>query len=118
MLETLAAWNSWLNGYVWGLPMIILLMGTGVLLTVITGGAQFRYLPFAMKEVLGRLTQRGGGVGNVSPFQALSTALASTVGVGNIAGVATAIAHRRPGGAVLAVAHRACSGWRRSSPRS
>ena len=97
MLDMLASWNSWLNGYAWGLPMIILLMGTGLLLTVITGGAQFRYLPFAMKEVLGRLTKRGGGVGNVSPFQALSTALASTVGVGNIAGVATAISIGGPG---------------------
>lgn len=97
MTETLAAWNAWLNGYVWGLPMIVLLMGTGLLLTIITGGAQFRYLPFALVEVLGKLTKRGTGQGNVSPFQAVSTALASTVGVGNIAGVATAISIGGPG---------------------
>lgn len=97
MTETLAAWNAWLNGYVWGLPMIVLLMGTGLLLTIITGGAQFRYLPFALVEVLGKLTKRGAGQGNVSPFQAVSTALASTVGVGNIAGVATAISIGGPG---------------------
>lgn len=97
MTETLAAWNAWLNGYVWGLPMIVLLMGTGLLLTIITGGAQFRYLPFALVEVLGKLTTRGAGQGNVSPFQAVSTALASTVGVGNIAGVATAISIGGPG---------------------
>ena len=97
MTETLAAWNAWLNGYVWGLPMIVLLMGTGLLLTIITGGAQFRYLRFALVEVLGKLTTRGAGQGNVSPFQAVSTALASTVGVGNIAGVATAISIGGPG---------------------
>lgn len=97
MLETLASYNSWLNGYVWGLPLIILLMGTGVLLTVLTGGAQFRYLGFALKEVLGKLRQGGGGEGSVRPFQAVATALASTVGVGNIAGVATAISIGGPG---------------------
>jgi AGCS family alanine or glycine:cation symporter len=98
MAEQIAAWNSWLNGYVWGLPMIILLIGTGLLLTILTGAAQFRYLPFALKEVLGKLFQKSAAEqGNVSPFQAVATALASTVGVGNIAGVATAISIGGPG---------------------
>ena len=97
MLDTIAQWNSWLNGYVWGAPMMVLLIGTGVLLTVLTGGVQFTRLGFALKEVLGKLTQRGGGRGDVSPFQAVATALASTVGVGNIAGVATAISIGGPG---------------------
>ena len=98
MTEQIASWNDWLNGYVWGLPMIVLLIGTGLLLTVLTGGAQFRYLPFALKEVLGKLLQKGDRAqGNVSPFQAVATALASTVGVGNIAGVATAISIGGPG---------------------
>jgi AGCS family alanine or glycine:cation symporter len=97
MLEIIASFNSWLNGYVWGLPNIILLVGTGILLTILTGGAQFRYLPFALKEVLGKLRQHGGGEGSVRPFQAVATALASTVGVGNIAGVATAISIGGPG---------------------
>jgi alanine or glycine:cation symporter, AGCS family len=97
MLETIASFNSWLNGYVWGLPTIILLVGTGLLLTFLTGGAQFRYLPFALKEVLGKLRHHGGGEGSVRPFQAVATALASTVGVGNIAGVATAISIGGPG---------------------
>ena len=97
MLETIEQSNTWLNGYVWGAPMIVLLMGTGVLLTILTGAVQFRYLGFALKEVLGKLTQRGTGDGNVSPFQAVSTALASTVGVGNIAGVATALTLGGPG---------------------
>ena len=97
MLETIEQSNTWLNGYVWGAPMIVLLMGTGVLLTILTGAVQFRYLGFALKEVLGKLTQRGTGDGSVSPFQAVSTALASTVGVGNIAGVATALTLGGPG---------------------
>ncbi|MGH8197462.1 MAG: alanine/glycine:cation symporter family protein [Steroidobacteraceae bacterium] len=97
MLETIESVNSWLNGYVWGTPMIVLLIGTGVLLTVVTGAAQFRYLWRALTEVLGKLTQSGGGEGSVRPFQAVATALASTVGVGNIAGVATAIFLGGPG---------------------
>ena len=97
MSETIASANSWLNGFVWGWPMIILLMGTGLLLTFITGGIQFRRLPAAMREVLGKLRSKGQGEGSVSPFQAVATALASTVGVGNIAGVATAITIGGPG---------------------
>jgi alanine or glycine:cation symporter, AGCS family len=97
MVEQIAAANSWLNGYVWGWPMIVLLLGTGVLLTVLTGAVQFRYLGFALREVLGKLTQKSTGPGTVSPFQAVATALASTVGVGNIAGVATAISIGGPG---------------------
>jgi AGCS family alanine or glycine:cation symporter len=97
MIDAIAAANGWLNGYVWGWPMIILLVGTGLLLTIVTGGAQFRYLGFALKEVLGKITQKSAGPGEVSPFQAVATALASTVGVGNIAGVATAISIGGPG---------------------
>ncbi len=97
MLEQIAAWNAWLNGYVWGWPTIGLLLGTGVVLTILTGGVQFRYLGLALREVLGKLTQKSTGAGNVSPFQAVATALASTVGVGNIAGVATAISIGGPG---------------------
>ena len=62
-----------------------------------TGGVQFRYLGLAFREVLGKITQKSTGPGSVSPFQAVATALASTVGVGNIAGVATAIAIGGPG---------------------
>jgi AGCS family alanine or glycine:cation symporter len=97
MVDQITAANSWLNGYVWGWPMIVLLLGTGILLTVLTGGVQFRYLGFALREVLGKLTQKSTAPGTVSPFQAVATALASTVGVGNIAGVATAISIGGPG---------------------
>ena len=77
--------------------MIVLLMGTGVLLTILTGFIQFRRLGFALKEVLGKIFEKGSGSGSVTPFQAVATALASTVGVGNIAGVATAIFIGGPG---------------------
>jgi len=97
MTETLQRLNSTLNGYVWGWPMIVLLMGTGLLLTILTGAVQFRRLGFALHEVLGKIARRGGGKGDVRPFQAVATALASTVGVGNIAGVATAISLGGPG---------------------
>jgi AGCS family alanine or glycine:cation symporter len=97
MLETLTRLNATLNGLVWGWPMIVLLMGTGLLLTILTGAIQFRRLGLALREVLGRITWRSGGRGDVRPFQAVATALASTVGVGNIAGVATAIFLGGPG---------------------
>jgi AGCS family alanine or glycine:cation symporter len=97
MIERLTAANNWLNGLVWGWPMIVLLIGSGILLTIVTGGVQFRYLPFALREVLGKITRKAAGPGEVSPFQAVATALASTVGVGNIAGVATAISIGGPG---------------------
>src|ERR671914_622137 len=97
MIDLLTRANAWLNSLVWGPPMLVLLVGTGVLLTVVTGAVQFRRLGTALGEVLGKLRRPGGGEGSVTPFQAVATALASTVGVGNIAGVATAIAIGGPG---------------------
>jgi len=97
MTEILLRLNSTVNGWVWGWPMIVLLMGTGLLLTSATGAVQFRRLGFALQEVLGKIARGGGGKGDVRPFQAVATALASTVGVGNIAGVATAISLGGPG---------------------
>jgi AGCS family alanine or glycine:cation symporter len=96
-MTQLLAFERVLNGYVWGGPMIALLIGTGLLLTVLTGFVQFRRLGAALREVLGHVFARGQGRGSVTPFQAVSTALASTVGVGNIAGVATAIHIGGPG---------------------
>jgi len=97
MIEFLTRANAWLNSLVWGPPMLVLLMGTGLLLTLVTGAVQFRRLGAALAEVLGKLRRPGAGEGSVTPFQAVATALASTVGVGNIAGVATAIALGGPG---------------------
>jgi AGCS family alanine or glycine:cation symporter len=77
--------------------MLLLLVGTGLVLLVVTGAVQFRHLGTALGEVLGKLRRPTSGEGSVTPFQAVATALASTVGVGNIAGVATAIALGGPG---------------------
>ncbi|MBN2800043.1 MAG: sodium:alanine symporter family protein [Deltaproteobacteria bacterium] len=85
-----------LAGWVWGAPMLILLVGTGVLLTVRLRGIQVRGLFHAL--YLAFIVRREpDGEGDISHFQALMTALAATVGTGNIAGVATAIASGGPG---------------------
>jgi AGCS family alanine or glycine:cation symporter len=97
VIEQIDAWNQAVNALVWGAPMMILLMGTGLLLTCLTGFIQVSRFPRVLREVLGKLFGKGQGEGTVTPFQALSTALASTVGVGNIAGVATAIFLGGPG---------------------
>jgi AGCS family alanine or glycine:cation symporter len=97
MLETLRQWHSTLNGWVWGPVTMALLMGTGLYLTVLTRAVQFRWLGRALREVLGKVFSKSAAEGTVTPFQAVSTALASTVGVGNIAGVSTAITIGGPG---------------------
>jgi len=97
MLEQIAEWHATLNGWVWGPYTMLLLMGTGLYLTVLTRGIQFRKLGRALREVLGFGGAAKGSQGTVTPFQAVSTALASTVGVGNIAGVSTAITIGGPG---------------------
>jgi AGCS family alanine or glycine:cation symporter len=96
-MDLIAELNQKVSALVWGAPMLVLLMGTGIALTVATRGIQFRKFGFAFREVFGKLFARGQGEGSVSPFQALATALASTVGVGNIAGVSTAIFLGGPG---------------------
>lgn len=88
--------NSSVNSIVWGPPMMIVLIGTGIILTIATKGVQFRRFGFAARQVLGR-HGRAGGEGTVKPFQALATSLSATVGVGNIAGVSIALASGGPG---------------------
>ena len=88
--------NSSVNSIVWGPPMMVLLIGTGIFLTFATRGVQFRRFLFATRQVLGA-GRKAGGEGTVSPFQALATSLSATVGVGNIAGVSIAIATGGPG---------------------
>ena len=97
MANRFLEWHATLNSWVWGPYTMVLLIGTGVYLTILTRGVQFRKLAFALKEVLGKVFSRTSSEGTVTPFQAVSTALASTVGVGNIAGVATAITLGGPG---------------------
>jgi AGCS family alanine or glycine:cation symporter len=97
VVEQLLKAHATLNGWVWGPVTMALLMGTGLYLTLLTRGVQFRWLAKALREVLGRVFTRTRAEGTVTPFQAVATALASTVGVGNIAGVSTAITIGGPG---------------------
>lgn len=85
-----------IDSYVWGLPLIILLLGVGLYLTIILRGLQFTLLLKALYLALIKRKEREGD-GDISHFQALMTALSATVGTGNIAGVATAIAIGGPG---------------------
>lgn len=87
---------SKVSGYVWGLPLLILLVGTGLYLTVRLGFLQFRLLPYALKLAFGK-HQDKNSEGDITHYQALTTALAATVGTGNIAGVATAVFFGGPG---------------------
>lgn len=89
--------NSFINGIVWGPWMLTLLVGTGVYLTFLLGFPQIRYFGAMFREVFGGLKKKGEGEGTISSFAALSTALASTIGTGNIAGVATALHLGGPG---------------------
>ena len=87
-----------LNSFAWGPWMLLLLVGTGVYLTVRVGFLQFRKFGYAMRNTLGKIFQKTeAGEGEITPFQAVSTALAATVGTGNIAGVIGAIAVGGPG---------------------
>ena len=89
---------NYLNGIAWGPWMLILMVGTGVFLTWKLGFLQFVKFGYAMKHTLGKIfSKQSAGSGEVTPFQAVSTALAATVGTGNIAGVTGAIALGGPG---------------------
>ena len=87
---------SSINSFVWGPVMLVFLVGTGVFLTLRLRFLQISHLPKALKLVFSR-HNGGEGEGDISPFQALTTALAATIGTGNIAGVATAIYLGGPG---------------------
>lgn len=82
-----------LYSWIWGAPLLILLSGIGIYLTVALKGLQFRYLGYALKLVFGsrKAHPEAEGQGDISHFESLMTALAATIGIGNIAGVATAI---------------------------
>ena len=100
-METLSNIISAVDDFVWGPVMLILLVGTGVVLTVRTKALCWRNLPYALKSTLSkeaRKTERGEG--DISPFSALTTALAATIGTGNIVGVATAMVSGGPGALV------------------
>jgi len=97
ILQTVSTVNDAVNGFVWGVPAMICIIGVGILLSVRTGFIQFSKFGYAIKSVLGKLFSKSdAGEGAVTPFQAVCTALAATVGTGNIAGVAGAIAIADP----------------------
>ena len=96
MLEAITNVNSSINGFVWGMFGLVLLIGTGILMTVVTKGFQVSHIGHWWKNTIGSLFDKkvighSKEKGSISPFQALCTALAATVGTGNIAGVAAAI---------------------------
>ncbi len=93
--------NGKINDIVWGPPMLVLLVGTGIFLTLATGFFQVTHMGKVWRSTLGSLfsgkNARKEGDKNITPFQAVTTALAATVGTGNVAGVATAIVSGGPG---------------------
>ncbi len=98
-LKAVETVNGVLNDFAWGPVMLVLLMGTGIFLTARTGFIQLRKFGYIMKNTVGTLFkgQKKGHGSNLSPFQAVTTALAGTVGTGNIAGVTGAIFAGGPG---------------------
>ena len=93
-------WNSinqalnMIDNFVWGVPLMVLIIAGGLLLTIRLGLLQIRKLPLALKWML---QNEEGGKGEISSFSALCTALSATIGTGNIVGVATAIGAGGPG---------------------
>lgn len=98
MLSTIEAVNSVVNNFIWGVPAMICIIGVGLYLSIRTRFLQIRKFPYAIKVTLGRMMKKKeASDGALTPFQAVCTALAATVGTGNVAGVAGAIAIGGPG---------------------
>lgn len=103
MLDAIAAINTAINNVVWGVPMLILIIGTGIYLTIRTRFFQLKYARHVSAHTIGGIFKKESNAKkshedtSISQFQALCTALAATIGVGNIAGVAAAIAAGGPG---------------------
>ncbi len=98
MLDRIEAINGVINNFIWGVPAMICIVGVGLFLSFRTKFIQIRKFPYAMKVTFGRMfKKREASDGALTPFQAVCTALAATVGTGNVAGVAGAIAIGGPG---------------------
>lgn len=98
MLETIEKINSQVNGFIWGIPAMICIIGVGLYLSICTRFIQIRKFSYAIKNTIGKIFEKKEAKnGAITPFQAVCTALAATVGTGNIAGVAGAIAIGGPG---------------------
>ena len=96
IMDTIMYYNGIVNSFVWGAPVLILLVGTGVYLTLLLGMPQFRYFFDAMSEVFS-FRKNSSEDKAISSFAAMATAMAATVGTGNVAGVATALHLGGPG---------------------
>lgn len=98
MYETISSINNALNSFIWGVPAMVCIIGVGLYLSFRTGFVQIRKFPYALKNTLGKIFSKSSAAdGALTPFQAVCTALAATIGTGNIAGVAGAIAIGGPG---------------------
>ncbi len=98
MLAAIESINSAINNFIWGVPAMICIIGVGLFLSIRTRFLQIRKFPYAIKTTIGRMfRKKNASDGALTPFQAVCTALAATVGTGNIAGVAGAIAIGGPG---------------------
>lgn len=98
MLNTIEIINNAVNNFIWGVPAMVCIIGVGLYLSIGTGFLQIRKFSYAIRVTMGRmLRKKDASDGTMTPFQAVCTALAATVGTGNIAGVAGAIAIGGPG---------------------
>ena len=98
MLSVIESVNAAVNNFIWGVPAMICIIGVGLYLSIRTNFLQIRKFPYAIRVTIGRmLRKREASDGSLTPFQAVCTALAATVGTGNIAGVAGAITIGGPG---------------------
>ena len=98
MLQIIETINTAVNNFIWGVPAMVCIFGVGLYLSIRTGFLQIRKFPYAIRTTLGRIfRKRSASDGAITPFQAVCTALAATVGTGNIAGVAGALAIGGPG---------------------
>lgn len=99
MLQTIEQINSAVNTFIWGIPAMICIIGVGLILSIRTRFVQLRKFGFALKATVGKIFKKdtASSSGTMTPFQAVCTALSATVGTGNIAGVAGAIAIGGPG---------------------
>lgn len=98
MLDSITQINEVINNFIWGVPAMICIIGVGLILSFRTKFIQIRKFPYALKSTIGKIfTKTDAKEGSITPFQAVCTALAATVGTGNIAGVAGAIALGGPG---------------------
>lgn len=98
MLQTIEHINEIVNGFIWGVPAMVCIIGVGLYLSIRMKFIQIRKFPMAMKQTIGKIFEKKeASKGAMTPFQAVCTALSATVGTGNIAGVAGAIAIGGPG---------------------